>query len=485
VQTIKVLVVDDSETDRALVSRALAQADEDYDVVEAVTRSDLESKLAAGDFDVVVSDYNILGLTGLEVLEVVGELKPDTPVVLLTGTGSEEIAVAALKRGAADYVVKSIKHIKKLPITVKAVLEHVALGRERETLAAALRTSEEKYRTLVETAAEAIVRVDGNETVTFFSEGAERMFGYDAAEVVGGAVTALVPASARELFARRLARHLAGNGAGLLTVPLVGKDGREFPVEISASRYGDGDSAYTAVIRDVTEKRRMEEEIARLERQAAIGEMTAGIAHEVRNPLAGIATSAAVARQDMAAAGLDTESADWILEGVHKIEGLLQRFFDFAKPLSPDCSPCDVNALVEEVLAAEARALTAAHVVVDADLAPCLPLASADASLLKAVFANVIVNARQVMSEGGNLTVRSASSSAGEDAVEVTFADTGPGLSAEEAKRALEPFYTTKGDGIGLGLPLCLKIVKAHGGAFELRGREVGAEVKITLPAGV
>jgi signal transduction histidine kinase len=228
----------------------------------------------------------------------------------------------------------------------------------------------------------------------------------------------------------------------------------------------------------------LEAEVARLERQAAIGEMTAGIAHELRNPLAAITTSATMARDELAEAGLDTENADWILQGARKIEDLLKRFFDFAKPLAPELAPCDVNALVREVVAAELTKPAAANVAVQFELAEGLPPVPADSRLMSLVFANVVTNASQAMPGGGELTVRSQWEDGAQPSVVVTFTNTGEGVSPEEAERALEPFFTTKAAGVGLGLPLCLKIVKAHGGEFALAGREVGAEVSIRLPAG-
>jgi len=489
VPVIKTLIVDDSASDRALVKRALAQSEEEYEVVEVLSRSELEDRLAREDFDLVISDYNILGMTGLEVLGIMRELKPETPVVLLTGTGSEEVAVAALKRGAADYVVKSVNHIKKLPATAAAVLGRAALSREREALQEALRASEEKYRTLVEAAVEAVLRVGDDGTVTFFSRGAEKMFGAEGAAFVGTPFAELAPPATREVLAQAVERYLGaggGNDAGaILATTLVRASGDEFPAEVSlAALASDGGRGLTAIVRDVTEKKRREDEIARLERQAAIGEMTAGIAHEVRNPLAAITTSATMARQELAEAGLDTENADWILEGARKIEDLLKDFFDFAKPISPEFAPCDLNALVREAVTAELDKPAAAHVVAELELDGALPAVAADAKLMASVFTNLVVNACQAMAGGGNLTVRSRYEDGARPAVVVTFADTGEGLSAEDAKRALEPFFTTKTNGVGLGLPLCLKIVKAHGGSFTLAGREVGAEARVRLPVG-
>ncbi len=478
---IKTLVIDDGESDRALVKRALCGAEERYEVVEARSRADLEEKLAGGEFDVVISDYDFLGLTGFDILRLVRDLRPETPVILLTGTGSEEIAVAALKQGAADYVVKSVKHIKKLPSTVAAALERVALARERQALGEALRASEEKYRSLVETAKEAVVNVDGDGRVIFFSRGAERMFGYAAEEAVGVLLAALGCGAIRESFARRSPDDRRKPGAILVTT-LTRKGGEEFPAEVSFSDPGADDGvAFTAVIRDVTERRRLEGEVARLDRLAAVGEMTAGIAHEVRNPLAAITTSATVVREELAAAGLDTESADWILEGVRKIDGLLKRFFDFAKPLTLEPRPSNVNALVREVIEEERANLENAHVAVELGLGGQLPALNLDRRLVKSVFTNVVVNARQAMAGGGDLTVRSQLDADGA-AVAITFADNGPGVSEEDARRALEPFFTTKADGVGLGLPLCLKIVKAHGGDFSLAGRDVGLVVTVTFP---
>lgn len=484
---IKALIIDDSEDDRGLVKRALARAEEDYEIVEALSRPELEEKLAAEEFDLVISDFNILGLDGLEVLEIVRTVRPDTPVILLTGTGNEEVAVAALKRGAADYVVKSVKHIKKLPATVTAVLDRAGLARERKSLEEALGISEEKYRSLVETAREAVLSVDEDGLVTFSSRGAELMFGCSSEEMVGKSFTTLVPQVVRDAFGREVVRHLgrqtATAGCGIMATSLTRKDGEEFPAEVSFSNPGASNGgAFTAVIRDVTEKKRLEEEVSRLDRLAAIGEMTTGIAHEVRNPLAAIATSAAVAKHDLASVGLDTESADWILEGVRKVEKLLKRFFDFARPLTPERQRCDVNALIREVVKSEDANLTASDVTVELKSAEGAPPVFVDPGLMKSVFTNVVVNARQAMPEGGILRIRSELGGADWGTITLSFADTGQGISPEEAKRALEPFFTTKPDGVGLGLPLCFKIIKAHGGELTIAGREVGSEVTITLP---
>jgi DNA-binding NtrC family response regulator len=132
VQTpVRVLYVDDSPFDRALVRDALEQEDGSFQVIEAASRAEFFARLVEGGYDLVLSDFNILGFEGLQVIDAVQTQEPGIPVVIVTGTGSEEIAVAALKRGAADYVIKTPQHIQRLPLTIQAVLERTRLEAER------------------------------------------------------------------------------------------------------------------------------------------------------------------------------------------------------------------------------------------------------------------------------------------------------------------------------------------------------------------
>jgi PAS domain S-box-containing protein len=121
-QPVRILYVDDSAHDRALVRHALEIEPGPFRVTEAATRAEFEAQLAHGDFDLVLSDFNILGYDGLQVLDAVKAKNPRLPVLIVTGTGSEEIAVEAMKRGAADYVIKTPQHIQRLPLTIQSVI---------------------------------------------------------------------------------------------------------------------------------------------------------------------------------------------------------------------------------------------------------------------------------------------------------------------------------------------------------------------------
>jgi signal transduction histidine kinase/DNA-binding response OmpR family regulator len=135
---LHILYVDDSPFDRELVRDVLEKEHQDFLVIEAASRQEFETRLADGCYDLVLSDFNILGFEGLQVLDAVRAKVPALPVIIVTGTGSEEVAVEAMKRGADDYVLKTVKHIQRLPLTIHTVLKKKRLQHERERAQEAL-----------------------------------------------------------------------------------------------------------------------------------------------------------------------------------------------------------------------------------------------------------------------------------------------------------------------------------------------------------
>ena len=147
---IRILYIDDYELDRELVKDSLEKEHGGFEVTEASDQAEFESLLKTREFDVVLSDFNIAGFEGLEVLDIVQAHDPRKPVIIVTGTGSEEIAVAAIKRGAADYVIKHPRHIRRLPQTILAAMEKQALRDQRRNSEESLKESERRYRSLFE-----------------------------------------------------------------------------------------------------------------------------------------------------------------------------------------------------------------------------------------------------------------------------------------------------------------------------------------------
>jgi PAS domain S-box-containing protein len=211
---IRILYIDDSSLDRALVRDVLEKDHPgEFQLTEAATRQEFEARLGETDYDLILSDFNILGFEGLLVIDAVHAKDPSVPVVIVTGTGSEEVAVEAMKRRAADYVIKTPSHIQKLPRTIRAVLEKRRIEMERDRAVEALRRSEAKYRELVQNANSIILRTDSQGNILFFNEFAQSFFGYTEQEVLGrNVVGTIVPetdAAGRDMtvMIRDIRRH--------------------------------------------------------------------------------------------------------------------------------------------------------------------------------------------------------------------------------------------------------------------------------------
>lgn len=179
---LRILYVDDSPLDRELVRDALEEEHGAFQVTEAASREEFEARLEDGDYDLVLSDFNILGFEGLQVLDLVRTRCPGLPVVIVTGTGSEAIAAEAIKSGAADYVIKSPQHIQRLPHTIDAVLEKNRLEKEHRQWESKLRMSEERFRAIFENAPQGLVLADGQGRFLAVNRSWQEMFGYSSQE---------------------------------------------------------------------------------------------------------------------------------------------------------------------------------------------------------------------------------------------------------------------------------------------------------------
>jgi diguanylate cyclase (GGDEF)-like protein/PAS domain S-box-containing protein len=182
---IHVLYVDDNAHDRELVRDALENESNGFELTEASSRAEFEAALHRGGYDLVLSDFNILGYTGLQVIEAVRLADPGAPVVIVTGTGSEETGVEAMKLGAADYVIKTPRHIQRLPQTIAAVLERRRMQVERERVDEQLKESEALFHTLAQASPVGIFRTDAFGDLNYMNQRCADIAGYPAAKGLG------------------------------------------------------------------------------------------------------------------------------------------------------------------------------------------------------------------------------------------------------------------------------------------------------------
>ncbi len=231
--------------------------------------------------------------------------------------------------------------------------------------------------------------------------------------------------------------------------------------------------------------RRAEADARRSERLAALGQLSAGLAHEIRNPLGVIKGSAEMLGQKIEGSNpLARELAGYIGTEVNRLNSLVTRFLDFARPSHLELHSTQLSAIVDRVLESVHNQFPEAQIAVVRDYAPNTPDVQVDAQLCEQIFVNLITNSYQAIEGNGRLRIAIApESQSGRPGVSVVIEDSGPGVPAESREQIFNPFFTSKKDGVGLGLSIVAKIVDDHRGAIRLESSPgQGARFRLFLP---
>jgi two-component system sensor histidine kinase PilS (NtrC family) len=332
-----------------------------------------------------------------------------------------------------------------------------------------------------------ILVTDSDAVVITMNPAAEEILGVTREAVVGRPIKKALGAGAPEL-AVELEEALRGERSKLrheITVHTSGARQKPLGTSISLMRDGDGEKrGVISVFQDLTEVHEMRERVRKADRLAAIGELSAGIAHELRNPLASISGSIEVLAGDLELSDEHAVLMELITRESDRLDRIISDFLEFARLRYPSKRPVEVDTVIEEVLTLLRHNPTkSSQVRVELTRHGSIPAIRADDEQIRQVFTNLAVNSCEAMVDGGTLEVEVRQ--AADAGVAVAFRDTGPGIDEEFVARLFEPFFTTKDGGTGLGLAIANKIVMAHGGTVEFHNREGGgAEFLITLPVG-
>jgi PAS domain S-box-containing protein len=257
---IRILYIDDNALDHELVRDALEKEHAGFELVTTASRKELETALGKGGFDLVLSDFNILGFEGLQVLDAVHARDSSLPVVIVTGTGSEELAVEAMKRGAADYVIKTSKHIQHLPQTIQGVLGKKRLEKERNQIEKALREREDHYRDLVENSQDLIYTHDLAGKLLSVNEVAVRLTGYPREALLQMNLTDLLAPDTRRVFSTNLKQvRVMGHASGLMQIQTAGGETRYWEYDNTLRTGGMVIPIVRGMAHDITERRRAED----------------------------------------------------------------------------------------------------------------------------------------------------------------------------------------------------------------------------------
>ncbi len=330
-----------------------------------------------------------------------------------------------------------------------------------------------------------VLTVGPDASITTVNPAGERLLGVSEYE--------LVPRSIGSVF-----RHdggLEGDVRKVLSgrIPLIMRDvtlvtrtGREVSVQASVSRMravGGRILGAVVTIEDVSEIRALTEQLIRADRLAAMGELTAGVAHEVRNPLGVIRASVQLLEDADCDAVRIREAGNVIKQEIDRLDKVIKALLDFGRPSSPTMLLTDPVDVLTDVVLFTSRFAGQSEVEIEERFPSDLPRVIADPDQLKQVFLNLITNAVQAMEETGGTIVLSARDK--EDFLEVSVADTGPGIPAEDLGKVFDPFYSTRDAGTGLGLTIVHRIIDEHDGHIEVQSGPDGTTFTVSLPVAL
>ena len=322
--------------------------------------------------------------------------------------------------------------------------------------------------------------------ITLFNQAAEEITGRSQEEVLGRRYEDVM---GEDAGGKKSALYTLDSGIGLQTreKELKRADGRTIPLGFSSSLVRDHNGEILGALEafnDLTEVKRLEAQVQRMHTLAALGEMAATVAHEIRNPLGGIASFANLLERDLDCGDPNGRLVSKITEGVARLNRIVSSLLSYTRPLNLNTRKADIREVVEEAAAffeADPEG-GSGEVVVERSYPETSLLAELDSEQVHQVVLNLLLNAAQAMPEGGviHLEVLRA---AGAAETQIRIRDEGPGIDAEIRKKLFTPFFTTKEDGTGLGLVTSKKIVEAHGGRITLESNPgKGSCFTIALP---
>jgi len=352
-----------------------------------------------------------------------------------------------------------------------------------------IKETDKRYRLLFESAGDAIFIIDADRgktgQIVSANKAAADMHGYTVDELLTLNISDLDTPGSAALIEGRLEKILNGEWINA-EITHHKKDGTIFPLEMSAGLLEYDSHQYVLGIdRDITERKQAEEALQRSEQLMIVGEMAAGLAHEIKNPLAGIKVSIQVLSDELDLGEENEEVFRRIIEEIRRIETLLRNLLHYARPPKPNFSVLDVNRVIEHTvktakLSLKSPSLKSKDIQFYGCLSSDLPEIVADSSQLQQVFMNLLLNAFEAVPDSGRIMIDTSRENG---FIKIVLANTGQSLEEQRKHDIFKPFFTTKKKGTGLGLAICKRLIEQHNGTIRVDNiPEGGVGFTITLP---
>ena len=473
----RILLVDDDQDDYLITSEYIREIEEgQFEIAWANTYQQALSFMKEHAFDIYFVDYRLGAKTGVDLLTEAIAAKCEEPIILLTGKGNRAIDREAMKLGAFDYLVKSELNTEKLERTIRYALE-------RSSYVNAIKRNERKYRNIFEQSMDAVFIADMDLKFRDVNPAAKELLGYSTETLYNLELPEIID---DELTSARLRQLLqAGRGINDREVDIKTGSGEKKSCILSASVETDeeGQSYIQGILHDITNLRKNEWLTLQAEKLAATGRLVRTLAHEVRNPLNNITLSAEQMMQEANDEG-SLLYINVIRRNSIRISNIIAELLNSARPTDIELKVICLQNLMEEVMSICADSIRLKQVKVESYILQEPLYVLADMEKLKIAIINIIVNAVEAMEEqpeeNRHIYIRIDRK---EGFAVVDVIDSGCGISDENLGRLFEPYYTSKRNGMGLGLASTLNIIQSHKGYIDVSSTlGKGTAFTINLP---
>jgi two-component system, NtrC family, sensor kinase len=483
----RLLLIDDEPSIVRVLSISL-RAD-GYDVLTAGSGPEGLATFEREKPEIIITDIKMPGMDGIKVLEKIKALEPDAEVIIITGHGDIDNAIESLKLGASDFINKPIRNDAltialqrakdKLDIKKKLKEYTMNLEREVENATHTLRRQSNFLSKLIKSSNDGIVATDKDFTIVIFNPGAERIFGLAADEVIGHRTLADLKLPS-DLAARlNNARDRSAGKDEMLwqETTVTAKNGTLIPVRFSGTHLYEENRMMGSVVffQDLREIKRLEMELLRSERLAAVGQTVAGLAHGIKNILHGLKGGSYLV--DLGLQKNDTARLrngwDMIKRNIGRTSDLVMDLLSYSKEREPEYEPCSPNEIAGDVCALLAEKAEENKIEILKDFDPSIPEVLMDPIEIHEVLLNLMSNAIDAClfdeDTTKNWQVRLKTVRENDAFIRFEVTDNGVGMSAEVQQKLFTSFFSTKGHrGTGLGLMVTRKIVEAHHGSIAV-----------------
>lgn len=495
---LKILCVEDSEAFAETLLETIKERLPGAACRVTCKLEEAESTLSQGDCDLVLSDYNLGSFDARDVLKARNRLAPDIPVILLTGSLTDEMAVELLKLGADDYIIKD--RLARLAAAIEAVLAKAAHARELKAASVQAQENATRFRNLFEASSDLIFLVSEDGTMLDANAAFRSATGYDGAALAALRAEGLVPAERQHDFSVAIGAARAGRNAIRFETVLLASTGRRLTAEgaFYPRLPAPGPAHVLGIFRDITEQRALEAQLRQAQKMDALGRLAGGVAHDFNNMLGAIEGYASLGMRNLAENDQLWSDLNEIRRAVARAAGLTRQLLLFSRTHTLQRSAVSVPEIMDG-LRKMLSGILGEMVSLEVSYPPGLSPLNGDAGQLEQVLVNLVINARDAMPDGGVVRIKTEAVPAAQakvpayvplsgitEFIRISVSDSGAGMPPEVLEHLFEPFFTTKEKGKGTGLGLCTAygIIKRHNGWIGIETGPGGSEFSVFLPAG-